>query len=163
MKEKRSVYHGYEEFYVNGAELKDLFEGRYYSTGRHHSVIRGITIPDYLDLIGIRDSNKYRIFVNQHFCNVMREDTDASVVFFAHTPLTKVKLSINLPVIPPEKTCSDCGAPMKIKTGKYGEFLSCSRYPNCKKSASIPIIGNYCDPSKKQRENIKKTFIVIDE
>ncbi len=28
--------------------------------------------------------------------------------------------------------CDKCGAPMQVRRGKYGEFLSCSRYPECK-------------------------------
>ena len=28
--------------------------------------------------------------------------------------------------------CDKCGAPMEIKEGRYGQFLSCSRYPDCK-------------------------------
>lgn len=28
--------------------------------------------------------------------------------------------------------CDQCGAPMSVKWGKRGEFLSCSRYPECK-------------------------------
>lgn len=35
----------------------------------------------------------------------------------------------------PEQTgevCEKCGAPMVVRSGRYGEFLSCSRYPDCK-------------------------------
>ena len=28
--------------------------------------------------------------------------------------------------------CDKCGKPMVIKTGRYGEFLSCTGYPTCK-------------------------------
>jgi len=35
-------------------------------------------------------------------------------------------------------SCSNCGAPMKPKTGKYGLFLSCSNYPACKGSQDWP-------------------------
>ena len=28
--------------------------------------------------------------------------------------------------------CDKCGAPMVIKEGRYGQFLSCSKYPDCK-------------------------------
>ncbi|HEX3033883.1 MAG TPA: type I DNA topoisomerase [Thermodesulfobacteriota bacterium] len=34
--------------------------------------------------------------------------------------------------VPTEIECQECGAPMIIKWGKKGEFLSCSRYPECK-------------------------------
>jgi DNA topoisomerase-1 len=34
--------------------------------------------------------------------------------------------------IPTDIDCSLCGSKMLIKWGKRGEFLSCSRYPECK-------------------------------
>jgi DNA topoisomerase-1 len=34
--------------------------------------------------------------------------------------------------VPTEIECQECGAQMIIKWGKRGEFLSCSRYPECK-------------------------------
>lgn len=43
-------------------------------------------------------------------------------VKFSHNP-SEVHISL---------ICPECGAPMKLKTGRYGEFLSCSKYPNCK-------------------------------
>ncbi|MBE0425154.1 MAG: type I DNA topoisomerase [Nitrospirae bacterium] len=33
--------------------------------------------------------------------------------------------------------CEKCGAPMLIKTGKYGKFLACSRYPECKNTKPL--------------------------
>jgi DNA topoisomerase-1 len=36
----------------------------------------------------------------------------------------------------PEK-CELCGAPMVVKRGKYGVFLGCSNYPNCKNIKKI--------------------------
>lgn len=34
--------------------------------------------------------------------------------------------------VPAGIDCNECGAPMIIKWGKRGEFLSCSKYPECK-------------------------------
>ncbi|GAB6094615.1 type I DNA topoisomerase [Desulfatiferula olefinivorans] len=34
------------------------------------------------------------------------------------------------------KVCSKCGKPMLIKQGRYGEFLACSGYPECKNTQS---------------------------
>jgi DNA topoisomerase-1 len=31
-----------------------------------------------------------------------------------------------------EEICEKCGAPMVIKTGRFGKFLACSNYPECK-------------------------------
>jgi len=36
-----------------------------------------------------------------------------------------------------EETCDKCGAPMKVKVGKYGPFLACSAFPKCKNIKSI--------------------------
>jgi len=34
--------------------------------------------------------------------------------------------------IPEKRICSKCGAEMRLRPGKYGEFYGCSRYPRCK-------------------------------
>jgi len=44
-------------------------------------------------------------------------------------------------IVPEEKSeevCDKCSAPMIIKTGRYGKFLACSAYPNCKNIKSMP-------------------------
>ncbi|HYA11604.1 MAG TPA: type I DNA topoisomerase [Thermodesulfovibrionales bacterium] len=35
------------------------------------------------------------------------------------------------------ETCEKCGSPMVIKTGRYGKFLACSRYPECKNTRPL--------------------------
>ncbi len=142
MEEKKPVYNGYEERYLSGAELKDLFSDHYYATGRHHSVVLGITIPDYLDLLKIDDTKEYRIFINEYFCRVMDGKTDRLISFFGHDAIERTDLTVDLSKVDIPKTCPACGAPMKFKEGKYGELLGCSRYPNCKQTVKIPIIGN---------------------
>ena len=37
-----------------------------------------------------------------------------------------------------EETCPNCGRPMVIKVGRFGKFLACSGYPDCKKT--LPYI-----------------------
>lgn len=36
-----------------------------------------------------------------------------------------------------EEKCEKCGSPMLIKSGRYGKFLACSRYPKCKNTKPI--------------------------
>lgn len=36
------------------------------------------------------------------------------------------------------ENCEKCGRPMRIKRGRYGEFMACSGYPECKNTKSIP-------------------------
>ena len=44
-------------------------------------------------------------------------------------------------IMPEEKStevCEKCGAPMIVKTGRYGKFLACSGFPECKNIKSMP-------------------------
>ncbi len=40
-----------------------------------------------------------------------------------------------------DKTCPNCGKPMVIKQGRYGKFIACSGYPDCKKTESLSNNG----------------------
>ena len=39
--------------------------------------------------------------------------------------------------IPTDEICEKCGSPMVIKFGKYGQFLACSKYPECKTTREV--------------------------
>lgn len=44
-------------------------------------------------------------------------------------------------IMPEEKStevCDKCGTPMIVKTGRYGKFLACSAFPECKNIKSMP-------------------------
>ena len=41
-------------------------------------------------------------------------------------------------VIPTDYVCEQCGKPMVIKWGRFGQFLSCSGYPACKNARALP-------------------------
>ncbi|MDP2931060.1 MAG: type I DNA topoisomerase, partial [Chloroflexota bacterium] len=38
-----------------------------------------------------------------------------------------------------DETCPKCGKPMVVKTGRFGRFLACSGYPECKSTKSFQI------------------------
>ncbi len=44
--------------------------------------------------------------------------------------------------IPTEEVCDKCGKPMVIKWGRFGHFLACSGYPECRNTREIQ---NYAD------------------
>jgi DNA topoisomerase-1 len=44
-----------------------------------------------------------------------------------------------------DKTCDKCGRPMVSKRGRYGDFLACSGYPECKNTQSLNS-GNNTKP-----------------
>ena len=61
--------------------------------------------------------------------------------------------------IAPETTdekCEKCGAPMVIKMGRFGKFLSCSKYPECKNMKPIVKSTNIHCPQCKKGEIVEK-------
>ena len=42
---------------------------------------------------------------------------------------------------PMQETCEKCGAPMMVKTGRFGKFLACSNYPQCKNTKKMMVNG----------------------
>jgi DNA topoisomerase I len=46
--------------------------------------------------------------------------------------------------IPTEETCPTCGKPMVNKRGRFGRFLACSDYPNCKTTRPITLKDVVC-------------------
>lgn len=48
-----------------------------------------------------------------------------------------------------DKKCDKCGKPMEVKVGRFGEFLGCSGYPECKNiKPIIKLIGVKCPDCK---------------
>ncbi|MFN2441712.1 MAG: type I DNA topoisomerase [Thermoanaerobaculia bacterium] len=41
-----------------------------------------------------------------------------------------------------DEVCENCGAPMVIKFGRFGEFMACSNYPECKTTKEIAKEGS---------------------
>lgn len=47
--------------------------------------------------------------------------------------------------VPAGEDCELCGSPMVIKSGRFGEFMACSNYPECKNTkAIVKSIGVSC-------------------
>jgi DNA topoisomerase I len=57
---------------------------------------------------------------------------------------------------PSDETCEKCGRPMVIKLGRYGKFLACSGFPECRNSRPLlERIGVKC-PKCKEGEIVEK-------
>lgn len=52
--------------------------------------------------------------------------------------------------------CASCGAPMVVKTGRFGRFLACSAYPECKTTKAITT-GIACPECGQGELSEKKT------
>jgi DNA topoisomerase-1 len=51
---------------------------------------------------------------------------------------------VEVPVVETDRACPTCGATMVRRTGRYGEFLACSRYPECKTTLPVGATGVRC-------------------
>jgi len=48
-----------------------------------------------------------------------------------------------------DEVCTECGKPMAIKLGRYGKFLACTGYPECKVAKPLPgKEGEQSEPEK---------------
>ena len=45
---------------------------------------------------------------------------------------------------PTGEICPECGRPLMFKLGRYGRFIGCSGYPQCRYSTPIPLPGVSC-------------------
>jgi DNA topoisomerase I len=63
---------------------------------------------------------------------------------------------------PSDQVCPSCGSPMVIKRGRFGEFLACSRYPDCKTTSPLslgvdcpkPGCGGYLTEKRSRRGKV---------
>jgi len=71
--------------------------------------------------------------------------------------------NVTLPVETTNEVCDKCGAPMVVKRGRFGKFLACSTFPQCKGTRTLRVsasggsanTGVTC-PECKQGEIVEK-------
>lgn len=117
---------------------------------KFHATPVGMTVSDFL-------VDHFEMIMDYDFTAEMEEDLDRisrgekewqQIVATFWKPIAKkidgVIEKADRAVIPVEKTgekCPECGATeggeIVIRTGKYGKFKSCSRYPDCKFTQNI--------------------------
>ena len=59
-----------------------------------------------------------------------------------------------------DEKCEKCSSPMVVKSGRFGKFLACSAYPECKhekqlpwvKCPSLDAVGIWCRSVRKRPE-----------
>lgn len=63
---------------------------------------------------------------------------------------------VKIPVIETDEICELCGKPMVIKSGRFGQFMACSGFPDCKNTKPIvKSLGIEC-PKCHQGEVVEK-------
>ncbi len=74
---------------------------------------------------------------------VLREFYDS---FEGHLEKARVEIAkVKLDEEPAGEDCEECGSPMVIKMGRYGKFIGCSNYPDCRNTKPFLVkVGVNC-------------------
>ena len=107
------------------------------------SVVTDILIKYFPDIVDI----EFSAHMEDELDKIANENLDwVHVVRDFYTPfakdlekaaqlMEKVKLAEEMT----EDVCPQCGKPMVVKSGRFGKFLACSGYPECKHTPSFQI------------------------
>jgi DNA topoisomerase-1 len=104
--------------------------------------VKGVGMPTELNCPDCKEPLRIKVGKNGHFlaCSGYPECTYSS-------DYTRDEKGNVQAVAPPEeevtdKNCEKCGMPMVVKRGRYGDFLACSGYPECKNTQSLNSNGS---------------------
>lgn len=67
--------------------------------------------------------------INLGICSECQKNNPEAKIVIMPEPVKKAKIEVN--------KCPDCGGDLKEKVGRFGRFVSCSNYPNCRYTRSI--------------------------
>ena len=62
------------------------------------------------------------------------------------------KSNVSIPLEESDVICDKCGAKMVYKSGRFGRFLACPSYPECKNTKALNKDGSVAEPKKKTEE-----------
>jgi len=133
---------------IQDREYVNKTKGRFQPT-ELGCVVSDLLVKHFPDIFNI----EFTVRMEKELDEIANEDRDwVSVVQDFYTPFEKsldeasevmerVKLAPELV----EETCPKCDKPLAVKTGRFGKFLACSGYPECKFTKPYQIkIGVKC-------------------
>ncbi len=103
--------------------------------------VKGVGLPTDLNCPECGRQLRIKVGKNGHFiacsgypdCNYSRDYTRDEKGYIQPTETSSDEVV--------DKICEKCGSSMVIKRGRYGEFLACSAYPDCKHTQSLNSNG----------------------
>ncbi len=133
------------------APILSTIQDRGYVTkakGNFQATELGITVNDLLnqyfpDIVNV----KFTARMEDELDEIASENRDwVHIVQDFYTPFEK-KLEnaselikkVEQPIELTSETCPKCGKPMAVKVGRYGKFLACTGYPDCKTTKSLQV------------------------
>lgn len=133
----------------NEAESLDILRSFYESFGKELEEaasgmrsVKGVGLPTGLDCPECGQPLNIKVGKNGHFlacsgypdCSYSRD--------YVRNEKGKIEPVEPLPEETTDKVCDKCGRPMVLKQGKYGSFLACSGFPECKQTQSLNAGAN---------------------
>ena len=103
--------------------------------------VKGVGLPVDLSCPECRSQLRLKIGKNGHFIACSNYPECRYTTNYARDEKGNIQVVEPAAAEVSEKTCDLCGKPMLIKQGKYGEFLACSGYPECKNTRSTDPAG----------------------
>lgn len=70
----------------------------------------------------------------------------------------ELKKSNIMPEEQSNEKCDKCGAPMIIKTGRYGKFLACSAFPECRNIKSLSGTSSDDKPKSEEMKKLEEKY-----
>ena len=133
---------------IQGRDYVTKTKGRFQPT-ELGCVVNDLLIKHFPDIIDV----KFTAHMEDELDEIATENRDwVGVVRDFYMPFEKdldnafqVMEKVKLPQELIEETCPECGKPLAIKIGRYGKFLACSGFPECKFTKPFQIkIGVSC-------------------
>ena len=133
---------------INAREILERFYGPFKSkldiADEQMLSVKGVGLPTGLSCQQCGKELHIKVGKNGHFlaCSGYPECTFSSD--YTRDEKGRIEPVALSPEEVPDRNCDRCGRPMVVKRGRYGEFLACSGYPECKQTQSI----NAADPGR---------------
>ena len=123
-------------------------EGRFWPT-ELGMIVNDLLVENFDDLFNVQ----YTAFMEEELDEVEEGKmrwTDALAEFYGKftKDLDSAKLNmrdVKRQEILTDEVCENCGSRMAIKFGRYGQFLACTNYPECKTTRDIPKVHDEMD------------------
>jgi DNA topoisomerase-1 len=143
---------------IQDREYVDKVDGRFYPTEIGELVL-DLLVASFQELFDY----EYTARMEDHLDRIEsgRETWKQTIGDFYGSFSSKLKVAetemrdVKTESVETDEICEKCGAKMVIKWGKFGRFLACSTYPDCKNTRQIaPIGGPAGDSENSQPEEI---------
>ena len=140
-----------------------LRDGRYFYPDDVAFVVVDLLVANFPEIVGVKftagmEENLDKIALGKlKWVPVIREFWDPFLVDLTKADANLKKTDFTT-LAQTEEKCPDCGANLVVKLGRYGKFLSCGKFPECKfMKAIIEETGHSCPDCKDGRVIVRRT------